>query len=97
MDPMEFLARLAAPIAPPRYPLVRHAGVLGPRSAWRRDVVPRPREPLVASTPFGRADAWGLVSESGATCARWEVVQDAGRIAQPRSGARIVKAGKYVR
>ena len=41
---MEFMARLAALIAPPRYPLVRYAGVLGPRSAWRKDVVPRPRE-----------------------------------------------------
>ncbi len=38
------MARLAALIAPPRYPLVRYAGVLGPRSAWRKDVVPRPRE-----------------------------------------------------
>jgi hypothetical protein len=41
---MEFMARLAALIAPPRYPLVRYAGVLGPRSAWRKDVVPRRRE-----------------------------------------------------
>ena len=44
MSAMEFMARLAALIAPPRYPLVRYAGVLGPRSAWRRDIVPRPRE-----------------------------------------------------
>ncbi len=44
MSAMEFMARLAALIAPPRYPLVRYAGVLGPRSAWRKDVVPRPRE-----------------------------------------------------
>jgi hypothetical protein len=38
------MARLAAIIAPPRYPLVRFAGVLAPRSAWRREVVPQPRE-----------------------------------------------------
>ena len=44
MTGLEFMARLAALIAPPRYPLVRYAGVLGPRSAWRKDVVPRPRE-----------------------------------------------------
>ncbi len=44
MDPMEFMARLAAIIPPPRYPLVRYAGVLGPRSSWRKDVVPKPRE-----------------------------------------------------
>jgi hypothetical protein len=44
MTGIEFMARLAAIIAPPRYPLVRFAGVLAPRSAWRREVVPRPRE-----------------------------------------------------
>ena len=46
MEPMECLARLAALIAPPRYPLVRYAGVLGPRSAWRKEIVPRPRAPV---------------------------------------------------
>jgi hypothetical protein len=44
MTAMEFMARLSALTPPPRYPLVRYAGVLGPRSAWRKDVVPRPRE-----------------------------------------------------
>ena len=44
MSGLEFMARLSALIAPPRYPLVRYAGVLGPRSAWRKDVVPKPRE-----------------------------------------------------
>jgi hypothetical protein len=53
MEPMEFLARLAALIAPPRYPLVRYAGVLGPRSAWRKDIVPRPREPARAHLEHG--------------------------------------------
>jgi len=44
MSGVEFMARLAAIIAPPRYPLLRYAGVLAPRSAWRRDVVPKPRQ-----------------------------------------------------
>ncbi len=44
MTGLEFMARLAAIIAPPRYPLIRYAGVLGPRSAWRKDIVPKPRE-----------------------------------------------------
>jgi hypothetical protein len=44
MTPLEILARLAALIPPPRYPLVRFHGVLGPRSAWRKDVVPKPPE-----------------------------------------------------
>jgi hypothetical protein len=50
MAPLEFLARLAALIPPPRYPLVRFHGVLGPRSAWRKEVVPKPR-------PLRRLDA----------------------------------------
>jgi hypothetical protein len=44
MSGVEFLARLAAIICPPRYPLTRFAGVLAPRSKWRREVVPKPRE-----------------------------------------------------
>jgi hypothetical protein len=44
MTGLEFMARLASILAPPRYPLTRYAGVLGPRSAWRKDVVPKPRE-----------------------------------------------------
>jgi len=44
MTPVELLARLAALVPPPRHPLVRFHGVFAPRSAWRRDVVPKPRE-----------------------------------------------------
>jgi hypothetical protein len=44
MTGIEFMARLAAIVAPPRYPLLSFAGVLAPRSAWRREVVPQPRE-----------------------------------------------------
>jgi hypothetical protein len=44
MGGLEFMARLSALVAPPRYPLQRYAGVLAPRSAWRKDIVPKPRE-----------------------------------------------------
>src|SRR5262249_44075947 len=44
MTAMEFMARLSAIIAPPRFPLSRYAGVLAPRSRWRRDIVPKPRD-----------------------------------------------------
>ena len=43
MTPLELLARLAALVPPPRYPLVRYHGVLAPRSSWRSAVVPKPR------------------------------------------------------
>ena len=43
MTPMDFMARLAALIPPPRYPLVRYFGVLAPNSKWRKLVVPQPR------------------------------------------------------
>jgi hypothetical protein len=42
MSPIEFLARLSAIIPPPRIPLIRFHGVLGPKSGWRKDVVPKP-------------------------------------------------------
>jgi hypothetical protein len=44
MTALEFMARLAALIAPPRYPLVRYGGVLAPHSKWRGEIVPSPRE-----------------------------------------------------
>jgi len=54
MTPLELLARLCALIPPPRYPLVRYHGVLAPRSPWRRDVVPRPRDPTHPTTPCAK-------------------------------------------
>ena len=44
MTPLEFLARLAAIVPPPKFPLLRYAGVLAPASKWRREVVPRAPE-----------------------------------------------------
>jgi len=43
MEPMEFMARLAALVPPPRRPLVRYHGVFAPNSPWRVAVVPGPR------------------------------------------------------
>ena len=40
LTPMELMARLAGIVPPPRYPLVRFAGVLAPASKWRALVVP---------------------------------------------------------
>ncbi len=40
MEPMEFMARLAALVPPPRHPLVRYHGVFAPNSPWRGAVVP---------------------------------------------------------
>ncbi|WP_438006951.1 transposase [Sorangium sp. So ce321] len=41
MTPVEFIARRAALIPPPRYPLVRYSGALAPHSKWRSAVIPR--------------------------------------------------------
>jgi len=67
MTPMEFMARLAALIPPPRYPLVRYAGVLGPRSAWRKDIVPRPREVTRACEGAGRGTGHAAATSSTAS------------------------------
>ena len=45
MTPVQFLARLASLIPPPRFPLQRFSGVLAPNSSWRAAVVAmRPAE-----------------------------------------------------
>ncbi len=44
MTPMVLLAKLAAFIPRLRDPLVCDAGLLGSRRAWRKEVLPRPRE-----------------------------------------------------
>ena len=41
-DPVEFLGRLAVLVPRPRINLLLYYGVLGPRAAWRAEVVPRP-------------------------------------------------------
>jgi len=52
ITPLEFLARLAAVVLPPpRYPPLRYHGVLGPRSAWRRDIVPKPPSQTAPRVP----------------------------------------------
>lgn len=51
MTPLELLARIAAILPPPRFPLIRFHGVLAPRSSWRRAVVPQPREAKTCTPP----------------------------------------------
>jgi len=40
MQPLELMARLAAIVPPPRFPLWRYHGVLAPGAPWRKHVVP---------------------------------------------------------
>jgi len=42
MTPVEWLARLAALVPPPRFPLLRSFGVFAANSPWRSRIVPRP-------------------------------------------------------
>jgi hypothetical protein len=57
MTPVETLARLAAIVPPPRYPLLRFHGLLAPRHRWRARVVPKPPERSTKSAPCKRRDA----------------------------------------
>lgn len=43
IDPLSLLCRLAAAVPPPRFNVVRYAGVLGSASKWRTLVVPKPQ------------------------------------------------------
>jgi hypothetical protein len=65
MTPMEFMARLSAIVAPPRYPLVRYGGVLAPRSKWRGDVVPSPREREGGCVVAPRRSDWAATRTAG--------------------------------
>ena len=60
-DPVEFLGRLAVLVPRPRINLVLYHGVLGPRAAWRADIVRREtsagdRDVAVAKAPGAPAD-----------------------------------------
>ena len=48
MTPLELLARLAALVPPPRFPLLRYFGVFAANSPWRPFVVPRPPDASTA-------------------------------------------------
>jgi hypothetical protein len=48
LEPVAFLARIASLIPPPRYPLLRLAGVFAPNSSWRASIVPH--GPAASST-----------------------------------------------
>jgi hypothetical protein len=49
LDPLSLLCRLGAAIPPPHFNTVRYAGVQGPASPWRSQVIPPPPE----SSPEG--------------------------------------------
>lgn len=64
MQPMEFMARLAALVPPPRYPLVRFAGVLAPHSSWRAQVVPAAPDKECAHVSLPRVPSVVAASEA---------------------------------
>jgi hypothetical protein len=95
MTPLEFLARLAALVPPPRYPLLRYSGVLGPRSSWRRDIVPRPlkdAKPCVKRTrEQGPSPAkGGNEGPRDTTSARSTAASGTGAASQPALGPTAV-------
>ncbi len=99
MTPVECLARLSALVPPPRLPLVRYHGVLGPRSSWRKDVVPTgppaARGACGATEPCGQradgADGEAAAEErdgDAAVATRPEAAPPSGSATKPPSGAR---------
>ena len=53
MDPLSLLCRLATSVPPPRFHVVKYAGVLASASPWRSRIGPRP----VAPAELGAADS----------------------------------------
>jgi len=76
MSPLQFLARLAALIPPPRHPLIRFYGVFAPHSGWRVKVVP------IRSPYCDRRDEDGICSPHSTAAAT----------ATATTAARIVKS-----
>jgi len=67
MAPMDFMARLAALLAPPKMPLVRYHGVFASRSSWRKLVTPKPRAPKpspAAASPAAASPAAASPTEA---------------------------------
>ncbi len=69
MEPLAFMARLAALVPPPRHPLIRFHGVFAPHSSWRAGVVPHPA-PEVApgacrSAGQSPTSPWRLATPAG--------------------------------
>ena len=86
MTPLEFLARLAAIVPPPRYPLLTYYGVLAPASKWRAAVVPHPpSDPALPTTthPQHGPDAAGDSSLLGRDPASEPLVRSPGASARP--------------
>lgn len=102
MEPMEFMARLAALVPPPRHPLVRYHGVFAPNSPWRGAVIPAapsPKTHACATGPAQRSNPRATVPSAsptepaeGMASAHDEVLLAAGVEAPakaPRTGTRI--------
>jgi hypothetical protein len=81
MTPVQCLARIAAIIPPPRFPLLRFAGVLAPSSSWRRAVVamrPAPQNGAERSATSTRQKAKKKASGAAPTAvaAPWPPARD---------------------
>jgi hypothetical protein len=66
MTPVQCLARIAAILPPPRFPLLRFAGVLASKSSWRSAVVAM-RPPPAGGTPANTANTGKKAKKKPAT------------------------------
>jgi hypothetical protein len=67
MTPMQFLARVAALVPPPRCPLIRFHGVFAPHSSWRASVVPAAGEVPGSDVSYDHGCERGHKTDAGAT------------------------------
>jgi hypothetical protein len=94
MRPVDFLARIAALIPPPRHPLLRYFGVFGPHSSWRKLCVPTVGDSteLTAGPP-----SHSTVSEAAQVDVAKAKVSPQHRFAASGSGGAVVDtASQYV-
>jgi len=86
MTPIEFMARLASIVAPPRRHLLRYHGVLAPNAKWRKLIVPlRDREPCATTEEPSKASKQAKKStKSSAQLALLDVSQVAPPTSKPK-------------
>ena len=92
-QPSAFLERLAVLVPRPRVNLVLYHGVLAPRAAWRREIVPRAAVPTTSEPTGSDARPAGTAAPAAARGWRWADLMrrafDLEVLACPRCGGRL--------
>lgn len=103
MTPIQFMARLAALVPPPRHPLVRFYGVFAPHSQWRSRVVPVAAVPKNAArvTQHAQGDnrppSVAATSDAARPAPRWPRGESTQMPSMPAPASEAASAARFTR